>query len=144
MPLITQSFEDVPDSIPVIGSGIYNAEITSAKVEDNKAKKAGKSEAEGAGQNVVVEMKILNEGPFQGLKITSYIAFQNPYGKITLKRLLMSAKVDYSQGVNTDDLPGKVAKIVIEQGTYTPPGGAPRPSSNIKDYLIPTDDGYNK
>lgn len=139
MPILGVNFDTVPDKILPIGSGTYTMEVLSSQIEPNKAKKDGGESAKGAGDNLVTELKVISEGEYLDRRITSYSSTKM---HTNIKRLALSCQVDLSKGLNTDDLIGKNCRVVIEQGTYTPPGGTPRPNSQIKDFLIPGDDGY--
>lgn len=128
MALINQNFDDVPDQFEPVPAGIYALKID--EVSDPEPTK------DGSGEKIVVTMSVEDEGntEIHGRKIFDHIGISKNLTRI--KRLAMSAGLNPSaDGLDTNDLIGRVAKAKVKVRTYTD-DGEQKESSSISDYLV--------
>lgn len=142
MPVLSANFETVPDKVLPVPSGIYSAKIVRADIEPNKTSKEKGPDAPGAGQNLVTELELVSDNELaSGRKMTTYTSTKMLTG---LKRIFLSSGAPISdKGADTNDLLGKVCRIIVAPNTYKDQAtGKMIENTQIKDYLIPNDDGY--
>ncbi len=130
MSQIDLNFEEINEKFVGLEPGLYDAELSDAEVKRNKA---------GTGDNLVVEHTVSGDTPQAGRKITNYLSISHPMGQTSIKRLMLSCGIDPGAGgLDTTELIGKVCKIqVISEPYKDPQTGEEKPSSRIKDYVLP-------
>jgi hypothetical protein len=129
MALIEANFEQVPDQILPIDNGTYEASIISATIEHVQGDDTKKK--------LVVEHEIVGPtgSPMIGRKTTNHISLKM---LTTIKRLALSAGVVVGpQGLDTDELVGKICSITVQRENYKDKNGEMKEAARIKDYNIP-------
>ena len=124
---INTNFDDVPESFQPVPAGIYSLRFDEAPtVEEARS---------GKGVNVIAR-HVIDGGEYDGRPITNYM-FQSDLGKITLKRMALSAGVAAGdQGLDLEDFVGTVCRAQITQRTYKDDDGIEKVTNSVKDYLL--------
>lgn len=147
--LIEANFNEVPDKILPIPSGVYDLLCEKVEVKAPNPRTDGKPTA--IGNNVVLTWTVSSEGPNKGRKITDYIfisgdpkltADERARNLVGIKRVAMSSGVPIGpNGLNVSEIQGKVAKAQIVTSTVPDNRnpGMVREQSNISKYFIPSD-----
>lgn len=140
---IEANFDQVPDVVKPIGSGIYDMLVTSVSSQPPK-------KATTLGTTIVVKLQVQNDGPYKGRQITDYL-FVSADPKQTkedrersltnIKRLALSAGISPGvNGLNLADIQGKVVKAAVSNGTMKDDAtGVVKETSNVSKYFIPGD-----
>jgi len=129
MPIINVNFNEVPDEIMPVDPGIYEAEITEVPIIVETQKKTG--------HNLRVNMKITTENsPMNGRTVRDSI-FMNRIGNTKIKNLCNSAGIPVGEdGLDTEDLLGKIVTIEVGHRTFTTDGGEERNFAEVRKYII--------
>jgi hypothetical protein len=121
------NFDDVPDEILPVPAGVYECEIYEVPTLEENRKKDG--------VNLVVKMKIVNEGDSNGRVLTDFIPVKSMQTKI--KNLGSSAGITMgSSGLHLPDLLGKVVRCVVKNRTYKNDEGEVVETANVREYLF--------
>jgi len=129
MSRIAINFNDVPLKVLPITPGVYEAEVVEApEVMPTK---------NGNGTKVVVKLRIVNaeDEKLNGRQITDHISTKM---ETRIKRLCKSGGLEVGEeGVDTEDLAGKVVKIVTNLRTYQDNDTEETVEvANIKEYVV--------
>jgi hypothetical protein len=127
MAFINVNFNDVPDDFKTLEAGEYNLEISSCEIQPTKS---------GSSQNLVVDFKVA-DGEFAGRKMKEWFYLGNEMGLIKVKKFLVACGcVPGPEGINTEELLGKICKAVIVERNYKDDiTGEDKKSSEIKSFL---------
>jgi hypothetical protein len=147
--LIEANFNEVPDKVLAIPTGIYDLLCEKIEVKAPNPRTDGKPTA--IGNNVVFSWTVAQEGPNKGRKITDYIfisadpkltADERARNLVGIKRVAMSAGIPVGpNGLNVMEIQGKVVKAQITTSvgpSYRNPAIQVE-QSNISKYFIPGD-----
>lgn len=90
-------------------------------------------------QMLVVSLQVVNNPEHAGKKLTEYVNLTGKPEHETLRRagmerLLTAFGFDLSGQVNTDDLAGRAAKVLVVEESYTK-DGVTKLSSKIKEFI---------
>lgn len=129
MPHIAVNFDEVPDFVPPISTGIYTFRIVSANVEEVRNKPDR--------EKVVLELEVDMDGnEFHGRKQFEHIGISHERGRTTIKQVCMAVGlVVGAGGLDTDELIGRTLQARIKQGTYTDSSGEVRENARVAGYL---------
>lgn len=123
---INVNLETTPDKFELLPAGIYVCVIEEANLD----------EAKSGGQKIVAKLRVEDESnPNNGRMIYDHIGLKNP---ISLKQLVKSAGLPVSpQGVNTEDLIGKIVRVRLATRTYKDPETQEiKETTSVKEYLF--------
>lgn len=144
--LIEADFSAVPDVIKPIGGGLYDLLIQTVEVKPPK-------DPTTLGNNIILKLEVVNEGPNRGRTITDYIFIssdpnmtpdQRNRNLSGIKRVALSAGLDISNGINVPLLQSKIVKAAVANGIYKDEKtGVTKETANVAKYFIPTDAEYN-
>lgn len=130
MAFINVDFNEVPDDFKTVEPGTYNLEISSIpEIQPTK---------DGSSQNLVVDFQVADEGEFKGRKMKEWFYLGNELGLIKAKKFLIACGVTPGpEGINTEELMGKICKAVVAQRNYKDAiTGEDRTSTEIKAFLV--------
>lgn len=126
---------NVPDTIPVPGPGIYD--FTIAKPPEVKPAKND------ANKNVVhIEITLDSDNEHKGRTLMDWVGIDSDMGKVRLKRLFKSMGIELTgTSVDLADLVNKRGRCVVTNQVDTS-SGVQQMRANVGNYLIPGDQGY--
>lgn len=132
------NFSDVPSENKPIEPGVYEMtidEITHEPTRNDPTR-----------FKFVIQHTIINHSELEGKQFSNVASAQAPGGRITMKRLALSAGLTEDQLASlqtTDPLIGKVVKAVVKKREYRDPQtNEVRQTTDLDTYLIPGDSGY--
>jgi len=128
MSTLDVDFNDVPDSIPPIAPGEYEVEVVGVPEWKDDKKLTGK--------NLVVVLRIVDEGQFKGRMLTDYISNKIDSWKVRVKRLILAAGFKPGMGFDLTELAGRKVRVTVTARTYKDDSGQEQQSANLKDYII--------
>jgi len=136
---LKMDFNALPDKVPSIPSGIYEAPVTGIEQAMNKKE---------TGYNLVVEFTLGQEsGELAGRKIKDWIPISTPdfpnnanqFSEVKLKRFLRSANADLSgDELELNDLLGSIVKFTVScEVSNDEVSGEVIERSSVQKYIIP-------
>lgn len=137
MPLLETNFNEVPDVIPPIASGIRTFFVKELKV-------APWSDTDQS-PSVHLVGEIHDESPDKGRTFNKKLNLSKDWGRVGMRRLVLSVGLTPASNgsVDTDLLVGKIGRAQISPGSFTPTAGGPvKIFAQVDGFLIPTDQGY--
>lgn len=130
-----KSWDNVPDVIVPIPTGVYTLKVEEAELGPTK---------DGKSERVAMVMAVDEpDSEHHERKVWDFISIKM---LTKLKRLAKSAGKNPEQdGIDTDELVGCHVKARVLNKTYVDEdSGETKESNDVQDYLIPGDDGYGE
>ena len=135
-PIIDVNFGDVPDKTVCVPPATYLCLIEQAPEIEIR---------EGKGVMVKTVLTITDECESKGRKLFTNACLWVELGRIQLKQMALSAGIDASGQINTDDFLGQIVKAVVVNKQYTPEGETESQTvCNIKNFVPAPPEGADE
>lgn len=133
MSKIKVNFDETPDEILPLTSGVYTFVVKDCKQEFVE----GKNGKEGADVVTAVLQVDDEASPNHGRQHWERFYLNNQFGPVMLKKFAKSAGVSVGKdGVDCEDFIGKHVKARMQEGTYKDANGDTKPNCKLKEWLF--------